>query len=102
MEYKRLTRSEANECVDRMNTDSLYYSEHIGEITNPKVDSDYDYFHDRLLKCYEKSKRDSNGVSKPSYYKDLKMAEEVYRVFEAHEFTLRDATDDEIWLYFNL
>lgn len=102
MEFKRLTKKQAETFVDRMNTDPAFYAEHIGEITNPQADPDYEYFREGLVKCYERCKRESIGHSRPSYYIDLHMAEETYRLLESRNMTLRDAADDEIWLYFNL
>ena len=106
MDWNRCSKSEVKEFVDRMNRDGQFYDENIRQILDPQPGDVYSTIHERLRSRYLECKsKISNGEYKDyrsaEYAMDLDMGHEIMIVLHDYEFTPRDASDDEIWLYFN-
>ena len=106
MDWNRSSRDDVKAFVERMNSDSEFYDENIYCILNPEPADEYADIHDRLkLKYSECKTKAKNGMYTDfrsiEYGIDLEMGKEVVRVLHDFDFSPRDASDDEIWLYFN-
>lgn len=105
MNWGRYKMVQMKNFVNRMNSDSEYYDENIELIRNPEIPAEYSEIRSDIKKAYdvckEKIATRSYFAHSQQYGMDLEMAGTFMSILNRNGFTVRDASDDEIWLYIN-
>ena len=87
----KLPRGEAKQAYD-----SLKESGNIHEDLQSFIQPEFRELHDKLLQLWEESKNEVNS-EEGKYLCDLHFALKLYELFEQEDFSLWEASDDEIW-----
>lgn len=105
MEWERLSLKEMSDFVNKMNSDVVFYNDNIDSIKNPNPPEPYSHIHDILKKTYDsynaRQFRKSKDARSREYGLDLEMAGAIFRIFHEYNLTVKDASDNEIWMYIN-
>ena len=105
MNWRREPLRKVKEFVDKMNSDPSFYDENIESLRCPVLDEPYATIRNELKTSYDLCMRKYSNkeyeTRSQEYGVDLEMAGAIYSILNRYGFTPKDASDQEIWLYFN-
>ena len=71
-----------------------------------KINDDYKKLRSEVLSAYRKAQEeveaDLNAGSKRDYYTDLRFALYLYNILKKHDFSVRLASNDQVWIYLSV
>lgn len=106
MNWEKMDRKDARVFYKRLKTEKMFIHELTESLINPDLREPYVSIRNRLKKRFreavELTQRKEHITRSREYSIDLDMAEELYLVMSDYGLTVRDAADEEVWIYISV
>ena len=105
MIWKRESLGSVRDFVEKMNSNPEFYDMNIESLRSPVLEEPYITIRKELKtafdRCIKKAANKEYDTRSQAYGIDLEMAGVIYKILHSYDFNIKNASEQEIWLYFN-
>ena len=104
IDWNTMDRHSAAEIINKMNENEEFYNEQVAswDKISDSLDQIYKEIRETLVDAYYKYKNADYQTRSSEYNLDYQMAFVLFGLLHELDFTVRDAANDEIWIYFQI
>lgn len=106
MNWERMDRKDARDFYEKLKNDKSFLQELSASLANLDLSEPYITIRNKLKRklteAIEKTERHEHTTRSAEYSVDLDMAEEIFRIMTEYGLSVRDAADEQVWIYISV